>query len=483
MQKVKDYLLKKEKSQDIIAVYHDKELTFAELHTASCEISSLLARIDADIVAIYLSNNLSYFISYFSILYSDKTVFSVSQLSGFTVLKQDIEFCQSNCVITSIENKAYFADNYKDIVCYDFIAAGITVIHIKSLPHGRMPRKDVCILLKTSGTTGHPNYVMLTDENLIHTVQTFCSYYNIEPQNKDISYSLNILPFSSSYGNAQMLVHFYAGVPLVIYEGNFTAEKFWAIIEKYKIPRLETIPTMVLKLLSDSSYQSYDISSLKTIGTGGAEMPASKICDFHKKFPQIKLVQSYGMSEAAPIISMMDLEKWLYKAGSVGRPNASLMEVALADDGEILVKGKNVMAGYFKDESSSHKVLADDWLHTGDFGRFDEDGYLYIIGRKKNMIISGGYNIIPEEIERVMVQMEGILDVLVYGKKHVHLGESVAAKVVLSAGSAVTKNEIRDFCKHNMEVYKIPLEIIFVESIERNITGKKRRVNDDEVAS
>ncbi len=477
--KVKDYLIEKANDNGIAAIYKGAEITFKELHRASCLISTVIEKIGTKIITLYLPNSLSYLVSFFSVLYADRTVFPIMQIGGLESLKHDIQFCGVNCLITTLNNKEYFIDNFTNVEFYDFIEYGLTLIHFEHEQgeESELERTDTCLLLKTSGTTGRPNYVIFTDDNLIHMVKVFCAYYKVSPENNKLANSLNVLPFPSSYGNAQMLVHMYLGVSLVIYDGNFSVDKFWKLVSYHKVPRVETIPTMVLKIISDISEENYDISSLRAIGTGGSEMPVSKIHIFKKRFPNISLLQSYGMTEAAPIITMMDLEQWENKIGSTGKPMQELVEVKLADDNEILVKGKNIMVGYLKNEISSKKVLADGWLHTGDFGSFDSEGYLYVIGRKKNMIISGGYNIIPEEIERTLTEIDGIIDAVVYAKKHSILGECVAANIVLSANSDLTKEKIRNYCKKNLEIYKVPQEIKFVEQIERNITGKIRRIN------
>ena len=178
------------------------------------------------------------------------------------------------------------------------------------------------------------------------------------------------------------------------------------------------------------------------------------------------------MTEASPLISLMDETNWLRKKGSVGRPH-KLLQVMIDNNDEILVKGNNIMAGYYLDKEETDKVLIDGWLHTGDLGRIDEDGYLYLTGRKKNIIVSGGYNISPEEIERVIIELPQVEAVLVTGIEHQILGQSILAQVVTT--SLCTAKEIRNYCKLKLAIYKVPYKIEFVEKIPSTIGCKMKR--------
>lgn len=474
MKKIKNYLIEKADCTNTIAIYKGKELKFNILHKESQKLSSVINKINSKIVTIFLPNDFSYIYAFFSAIYANKSVLPIMPIMGLDTLKYDIERCGSNCVITTLENKEYIIKNFQVLDSYDFPEHNISIIHMTSDRIAiKSKEEDFLLLLKTSGTTGKSNYVMLTDENLDWTVHAFCAFNNISPEKNDLAYSMNILPFPSSYGNAQLLVHIYLGIPLLIYDGNFSVDKFWNLVEKYKVPRVEVIPTTILKLLKDDTYKNYNIESLNVISTGGAEIPMHVISAFEEKYVGINLLQAYGMTEAAPIISMMDAEHWKEKKGSCGKPIKKYVEVQIAPDGEILARGRNIMKGYF--ENYNNEVLKDGWLYTGDLGKFDSQGYLYIIGRKKNMIISGGYNIIPEEIERELQKIREIEAVMVYGKKHSILGEVIAARIVLKKGCNLTIKDIRDYCRKRLPIYKIPQEIKFVNNIETNITGKIRR--------
>lgn len=199
----------------------------------------------------------------------------------------------------------------------------------------------------------------------------------------------------------------------------------------------------------------------------------------------IGIVQTYGQTEASPRVTCLLPKDSIRKLGSVGKALPGV-EVRIFDDdcnevlpnvkGEIVVKGKNVMRGYYKKPDETKKVLKDGWLHTGDIGMFDDEGFLYVVGRIKNIIISGGLNIYPEEIEELLRSIPAVQEAVVLPKFHELLAEVPVAKVVLRKGSKITERDLLKYCREKLEIHKVPSEVSIVSNIEKTYNGKIRRL-------
>lgn len=215
-------------------------------------------------------------------------------------------------------------------------------------------------------------------------------------------------------------------------------------------------------------------------------MSVTKIEELVKRFPSIGFIQTYGQTECSPRVTALLPSDALKKIGSVGKPIPNV-QIKICDEngkaadfyekGEILVNGDNVMKGYYKRDEITCSVKIDSWLHTGDIGYLDEEGYLYLVGRKKNIIISGGINIYPEEIEQMLMNYGGVKESYVYGIEHDILGEVPVAEIVLKDDEFLNVNEILNFCKERLAPYKVPKKIKVVKSLEKTYNGKIKRVN------
>lgn len=235
--------------------------------------------------------------------------------------------------------------------------------------------------------------------------------------------------------------------------------------------------------LTISIRNKYDMSSLRYLCFGGGVMPVHKLKQIISFFEGTGIVQTYGQTEASPRVTCLLPKDCLRKIGSVGKPIPGVeidildkngVPVKNGEKGEIVVRGNNVMKGYYKHQDKTEQTIINGWLHTGDIGRVDEEGYLYIVGRIKNVIISGGLNIYPEEIEEILINYEGIKEVIVFGEKHDILGEIPVAKVVTD-GCYIDEGQILEYSKKMVDAYKIPKKIIFCEQLEKTYNGKIRR--------
>lgn len=236
--------------------------------------------------------------------------------------------------------------------------------------------------------------------------------------------------------------------------------------------------------MHNSDILPYDISSLKVICFGGNPILKSYLLDIIKKFPSIAFVQTYGLTEAGPRVTTLPPSRYIEKVGSVGCAIPGV-EIKIVDDfgesvqhgeiGEVIVKSDGIMKGYFRCPEETMAIVRGEWLYTGDIGHLSKDGYLYIVGRKKNIIISGGQNICPEEVEEVIASCPGITDVKVYGVYDDLLGEVVCADIVVGCDNADIVHKLKLICSNNLSNYKIPKCFHIVENIGRTYNGKIKR--------
>lgn len=337
---------------------------------------------------------------------------------------------------------------------------------------------NTAIMLHTSGTTSNPKRVMLTHKNLICNIES--NIASLEFNEKDTT--LIVLPMYFGYCNcSQFLTHVYLGGRIIIAPQPFNPAIFLQLIEKYKCTNTTCIPSMLF--LTISIRNKYDMSSLRYLCFGGGVMPVHKLKQIISFFEGTGIVQTYGQTEASPRVTCLLPKDCLRKIGSVGKPIPGVeidildkngVPVKNGEKGEIVVRGNNVMKGYYKHQDKTEQTIINGWLHTGDIGRVDEEGYLYIVGRIKNVIISGGLNIYPEEIEEILINYEGIKEVIVFGEKHDILGEIPVAKVVTD-GCYIDEGQILEYSKKMVDAYKIPKKIIFCEQLEKTYNGKIRR--------
>lgn len=285
---------------------------------------------------------------------------------------------------------------------------------------------------------------------------------------------------------AQFLTQVYLGSSIYIYDGLFMPNVFFKIVQEEKITNFTAVPSILLMILNYRYHDKYDISSLKYIFFGGSSIPKQKLSLIMDKFSTIGFVQTYGQTEASPRITALLPCDAYRKLGSVGKPiknvNVSIRddagnEVAQGQVGEVAVKGPNVMKGYYKREDITEQTIIDGWLYTGDLGFLDNEGYLYLTGRKKNMIISGGINIYPEEIEEILLLHQNVLEVCVLSESHPLLGEVPIAKIVLRDKQYVP--DFKKYCEDKLAAYKIPTKFYFVDELEKTYNGKIKRRKDE----
>jgi long-chain acyl-CoA synthetase len=337
--------------------------------------------------------------------------------------------------------------------------------------------EDTAVILYTSGTTGKPKGAELTHSNLYKNSKGVSE--KLGEMSKD-DVLLGALPLFHSFGQTCTMNSAVSVGATVTMLPRFDPDKALEIIQRDKVTIFQGVPTMYNAMLHSASCDSSDCSSLRTCMSGGAAMPAELMRAFEEKFDCI-ILEGYGLSETSPVASFNhpDRER---KPGSIGTPIEGVEmqvwdddgnEVSQGEVGEIVIRGHNLMKGYWNREDATKEAITEDgWFRTGDMAKMDEDGYFFIVDRKKDLIIRGGYNVYPREIEEVLYEHPAIQEAAVVGVPHDELGEEVGAAVVLKEGESAEADELRSYVKEQVAAYKYPRKVWFVDELPKGPTGK-----------
>jgi long-chain acyl-CoA synthetase len=348
---------------------------------------------------------------------------------------------------------------------------------------------DTAVILYTSGTTGTPKGAELTHDNLRRNAEAAAGLFDLGSD----AVALGALPLFHSFGQTCALNAIVSSGGMLTLLPRFEPGKALEIIARDKVNVFEGVPTMYSAMLHDAGAESADSSSLRLCASGGAAMPVEVMRAFEERFG-CQVLEGYGLSETSPVASFNhpDRER---KPGSIGTPIDGVemkvvdddgRDVAQGEVGEIVIRGHNVMKGYWNKPDATAEAIKDGWFHSGDMARVDEDGYFFIVDRKKDMIIRGGYNVYPREIEEVLYEHPAVREVAVVGVPDDSLGEEVGAAIALKEGAHATEEELREHAKEAVASYKYPRRIWFVDELPKGPTGKilKREIEvPAEVAS
>jgi long-chain acyl-CoA synthetase len=346
------------------------------------------------------------------------------------------------------------------------------------------PENDPALLQYTGGTTGIPKAATLTHKNLISNAYQIIEYMP-EKYKKNISY-LSSIPFFHVYGMmTAMLTPLLQGSKIILAPDPRDIKTALKIIDKKKPTAFPGIPTLYHGIITYKDVKKYHINNVKICISGASPLPVELQKNFESMTGAI-LVEGYGLSECSPVANVTplvedDREKYR-RIGSVGLPVSNtyekivstddgVTEMPLNEKGELIIKGPQVMKGYWNRPDENKKTLIDGWLHTGDIAKMDENGYVYIVDREKDLIIAGGYNIYPREVEEVIYENPKVSECAVIGVKDAHRGETVKAFIVKKDNS-LTDVEIKNFCKERLAVYKLPKIIEFKDELPLTLVGK-----------
>lgn len=508
-----------------------KELTYRELYKSSLKMATYLQTLDikkGDRVAIMLPNSPQAVISYYGILYAGAIVVQTNPLYtereleyqmkdsgakaiiGLDILYPRIMKAIGNTdlqhvIVTAIKDYLPFPKN----VIYPFIQKRDTGIVVKVKHEGNQhlfkeimtrtsPKeipvdfdfdKDLALLQYTGGTTGNPKGVMLTHKNLIANA-TACDAW-LYKMKKGEEKILGLLPLFHVYGMTTVLIlGVMQGYEMILLP-KFDAETTLKTIQKQRPTLFPGAPTIYIGLMNHPDIKKYDLSSIESCISGSAPLPV-EVQERFEKSTGGKLVEGYGLTETSPVTHSNFLWDRERVKGSIGVPwpDTDAMIISMENGqplepgevGEIAVKGPQVMQGYWNMPEETEQTIKDGWLLTGDLGYMDEKGYFYVVDRKKDMIIAGGFNIYPREIEEVLYEHPSVQEVVVAGVPDAYRGETVKAYVILKEGESVTEQQLDEFARKHLAAFKVPRIYEFKEELPKTAVGKilRRTLVDEE---
>jgi len=333
----------------------------------------------------------------------------------------------------------------------------------------------------TSGTTGAPKGVLLSHGNLASNAEAIAGYLDLDQYSSIVS----VLPFYYAYGSSVLHSHILRGGKLVIERGFTFPHVTMQKIASEKATGFAGVPSTFALLLARVNLAEHDIGSLRYLTQAGGAMSPALTLRVRAAFPSQRLFVMYGQTEATSRVSFLPPQMLEQKLGSVGTPIEGVEWQIRSEEGEVLpagrsgalwIRGPNVMMGYWQNPQASAAVLRDSWLCTGDVGRLDDDGFLYLEGRRNDIIKVGAHRIHPQDIEHVVGELDGVEEAAAVGMDDELLGEVVKVCVVLRPGAALTEQQIRRHCLERLPGYKVPKLVEFVTALPRTASGKLRRI-------
>lgn len=344
---------------------------------------------------------------------------------------------------------------------------------------------DAAQIIYTSGTTGHPKGVVLTHGNLAANIGSICDYLPIRSDDRMFC----VLPFFYSYGNSVLHSHLVSGATLILENSMMYPHKVLENMVAQQATAFAGVPSTYNLFLARTKIEDFDLSTIRYCTQAGGPMDKEKIRQWLSRMPKADFFVMYGQTEATARLTYLPPDQWQAKAGSVGIaiPGVTLSVRDEQDNalpagttGEVCAQGDNVMAGYWQDDAETQQTLRHGWLHTGDLGYCDEDGYFFLVGRNKEMIKTGAHRVSPREIEELIATVPGVEDVAVVGTPDDVMGQLIKACVIARGDTtpeqqADIKRQIQRLCKEQLAMYKIPKAVEFYPAFPRTSSGKVQK--------
>lgn len=489
------------KATAMICADTDTRYSYADLDKLINRFGSALLEMGikkGDRVAIYLPNSPEFIIAHFAIARIGAVALPFNIMFKGPEIKYILNNSKASVLIAAAKEAAANATGIlpeiptlKHVISVGEPALPGTVSFAGMLAGGKDDLQiadcapdDTVSILYTSGTTGQPKGAMLTHNNFLANARLNGTRV-LHINDQDLFYTGT--PFCHIFYVLSVLGPIYAGAGLVVSQ-RFMPDKTLANISKYKVTHFAGVPTMWIYMLNEFTPEKYDVSAWRFAQSAGASMPEEYIRKIENTFG-VGFCECYGSTETSSTATFGRLGHG--KVGSIGPPAPKYQVKIIGEDGrelgpqevgELVVKGPGVFKGYWEMPGATREVLdADGWYKTGDMGQYDEDGYYYIVDRKKDMIICGGYNIYPREIEEVLYTHPKVLEAVVIGVPDKEKGEIPKAYIKLKESAEIDSADIIQFCRERMAAYKSPREVKFVHEFPKNHTGKilKRVIRDE----
>lgn len=496
----------KERPNHLALVFEDRQYTYEELGEISRKLASSLQKkgvTKGTRVALMMNNCPELIFSYYAVLYlggivvqnnpmyRDRELIYQLNDSGSEILIIEDQLLNNLTSVKNEINKIIVARTdqhaeYKTLK--ELINESDELPSLAELD----PKEDIAVLQYTGGTTGVSKGVMLSHYNLVsNVIQTYKFLgVNAEVGSERV---LNVLPLFHVYGmTVSMNYCLYLQSTLYLVE-RFEAGEILNLIQNEKITMFPGTPTIYVSVIESGDVSRYDLSSIHTCISGSAPLPVDTKYTF-EKLTGAKLVDAYGLSEASPVTHSNPVNG-VQKPGSMGLPvtgtdckivdsEDGVTEMDINEPGELIVKGPQVMVGYWNQPEETKDTLKNDWLYTGDIAYMDEDGYCFIVSRKSDVIIASGYNVYPRDIEEVLFEHPAVVEAVVYGIPDDYRGETAKAAIVLREDykDQVSEQEMIEYCRANMANYKVPTAIEFRDELPKSTVGKilRRTLVDEE---
>lgn len=473
----------------------DRRVTYGELWQASGALASYLTHAGmqpGERVALLLENSPEYVAAYYGVLRAGGVVVALNVLSKARDLANWLSHSGCTWIVADAghpelaEIRAPGGERLPYIAVGNAAPAGVNTVTWETVMRSP-PGIDVvaaadapAAIMYTSGTTGRPKGVTLSHHNLASNVASILGYLPVSEQDR----CLHVLPFYYSYGNSVLHTHLAVGATLVLQNSMAYIHEVMTRMVVEQITGFSGVPTTYAHILARVQPGQYDLRHLRYLTQAGGAMAPALIERVRRELPQISFYVMYGQTEATARLAYLPPSMLERKSGSVGIPIPSVrLEIRDEQDrlvpagatGEICVAGPNVMLGYWNDPAATAEVLRDGWLHTGDLGYRDEDGFVFIQGRATDMIKSGAHRIHPQDIEEVIAELEGVAEVAVVGMADEILGQAIKAVIVPRSGAVLTPMLVKAHCHARLASYKIPRAIEFATALPKTASGKVMR--------
>jgi acyl-CoA synthetase (AMP-forming)/AMP-acid ligase II/ABC-type proline/glycine betaine transport system permease subunit len=503
---VRDHLERQaiERPNKIAILFKEERITFSDLNTMSNRLANRFLNLGikkGDRVVLLFQNCPEFCVAYFAIL----KIGAIAVILDFRLSPAEMEpifqEAEVSAIVTSVRQKV-FIDRVRKVVpsLQHIVVTGAEgedirdwhsyeeIIEKESSENISIPlqEEDESLYLYTSGTTGRSKGVVLTNDHLGYFPE---SIRNALPVSEKEIWGL-VLPISHISGPVVMNLMVETGLSVSIVD-EMKPKKILDAIQNHRVTVFHAVPPIFQLILNIPHWERYDCTSLKMAAMMGTVVPESLMKEVGERYPHLHPLQGYGATETSPLLTLTHLKDAPRKMASAGKvvPRAELKiidqegkEVEVGRMGEIIARGPQIMKGYFKDPRTTAKKIKDGWYHSGDLGRLDEEGYLYVIGRVDEMVVTGGLNVYPSEVETVLLNHLKVQEAAVVGIPDSRRGQILRANVVLKHGETATRREILSFCKERLASFKMPRQLEFKDSLPKSRTGKivKRQLKETE---